>query len=89
MSQMVDRAWWLWQNAHPNNTNAFFDGSVQNLTYYDESPNGAPLWLSMESLIPGDGILMEGVPLGEVWITEGDFCAIPMTTIWLGLNEEE
>jgi tyrosinase len=73
MSQMVDRVWWLWQNAHHNNTNAFFGGSVQNLSYYDEFPNGGPPWLSMESVIPGGGILMEGVTLEEVWITEGDF----------------
>lgn len=56
-----------------NNTKAFFGSSVQNLTYYDKFPNGGPLWLSMESVVPGDGILIEGVTLGEVWITEGEF----------------
>ena len=73
MSQMVDRVWWLWQNAHPNNSNAFFDGSVQNLTHNDEFPNGGPSWLSMESVTPGNGILTEGIPLEEIWITEGNF----------------
>jgi tyrosinase len=69
----VDRVWWLWQNANANNTNAFFGGSVQNLTYYDEFPNGGPPYLSMDSVLPTDGILGEGVTLGDVWIAEGDF----------------
>jgi tyrosinase len=70
---MVDRVWWLWQNANANNTNAFFGGSVQNLTYYEEFPNGGPPYLSMDSVLPTDGILGEGVTLGDVWNTEGDF----------------
>lgn len=73
---MVDRVWWLWQNAHPNNTYAFEGGSVQNLSTlasYDEYPNGSPPWLSMDSVLPTDGILMPAqTTLGDIWITEGD-----------------
>ena len=71
--KMVDRVWWRWQNANPNNTNAFFGGSVQNLTYYDEYPNGGPPYLSMDSVLPTDGILDSGVTLADVWSVEGDF----------------
>jgi tyrosinase len=72
---MVDRIWWKWQNANAANTNAFEGGSVQNLTYYDEFPNGGPPWLSMDSVLPSDGVLLHGgaTTLGDVWITEGDF----------------
>ena len=41
--------------------------------YYDEFPNGGPPYLTMDSVLPTDGILGEGVTLGDVWITEGDF----------------
>ncbi|KAH8667387.1 Di-copper centre-containing protein [Tricladium varicosporioides] len=70
---MVDRVWWLWQNANTANANAFFGGSVQNLTYYSEFPNGGPPYLDMTSVLPDDGILTAGTTLGDIWITEGDF----------------
>ncbi|KAF4613412.1 hypothetical protein G7Y89_g15475 [Cudoniella acicularis] len=70
---MVDRFWWLWQNASPNNMNAYFGGSVQNLTYYSEFPNGGPPYLNMTFVVPDDGILAAGTTLGDVWITEGGF----------------
>ncbi|KUJ14273.1 Di-copper centre-containing protein [Mollisia scopiformis] len=70
---MVDRVWWLWQNHHPNNTYAFEGGSVQNFTDYDQFPNGGPPWLSMDSILPTDGILMPAeTTLEDIWITEGD-----------------
>ncbi|TVY82631.1 Tyrosinase ustQ [Lachnellula suecica] len=70
---MIDRVWWLWQNANANNTNAFFGGSVQNLTYLAEFPNGSPPYLSMDSVLPTDGILSQGITLADVWISEGDY----------------
>lgn len=46
---------------------------MQNLTSYDLYPNGAPPALSLESVLPTDGILLnEGSTLSDVWITEGD-----------------
>lgn len=70
---MIDRVWWLWQNNNTANLNAFSGGSVQNLTSYDLYPNGAPPALSLESVLPTDGILLnEGSTLSDVWITEGD-----------------
>jgi len=72
---MVDRVWWKWQNANAANQNSFLGGSVQNLTSlasYTEYPNGAPPLLSMASLLPTDGILPEGITLGDVWDVEGD-----------------
>ncbi|KAF2183313.1 hypothetical protein K469DRAFT_690081 [Zopfia rhizophila CBS 207.26] len=68
---VVDRVWWQWQNANVNNTYAFFGGNVQNTTYYDEYPNGGPPYLTMNSIIPGDGVLDEPTP-SSLWITEGD-----------------
>jgi tyrosinase len=47
---------------------------VQNLSYYSEYPNGSPPWLSMDSMLPTDGILLPAqTTLRDVWITEGDF----------------
>ncbi|KAF8857631.1 Di-copper centre-containing protein [Acephala macrosclerotiorum] len=70
---MVDRIWWLWQNRDASNLYAFEGGSVQNITAYDEYPNGTPPWLSLESVLPTDGILMPAqTTLNDVWITEGD-----------------
>jgi tyrosinase len=71
---MIDRVWWLWQNANSANLYAFEGGSVQNLSYYSEYPNGSPPWLSMDSVLPNDGILLPAqTTLEDVWITEGDF----------------
>lgn len=70
---MVDRVWWLWQKNNSANADAFYGGSVQNLTYYNEFPNGGPPWLSTESVLPTDGILPEGVTIGDMLSTEGDY----------------
>lgn len=82
---MVDRVWWTWQNMHPNNTNAFFGGSVQNLTNWPlEYSNGAPPYLNTSSPMTGDGIFADAL-ISDVLSTEGDFLcytyddAVPVT----------
>ena len=47
---MVDKVWYDWQHASPENFWAFEGGSVQaidNATHYSEYPNGAPPMLNV------------------------------------------
>ncbi|QRW27754.1 tyrosinase [Rhizoctonia solani] len=48
----IDRLWWLWQEKSSKNKNAFYGGSVQNVSSLDVYPNGQPPWLSKSSRLP-------------------------------------
>ncbi len=64
---MIDRMWWLWQNANSANLYAFDGSSVQNLSYYSEFLNGSLPWPSIDSILPDDGILLPAqTTLGNV-----------------------
>ncbi|KAF8470981.1 Di-copper centre-containing protein [Russula ochroleuca] len=72
---MVDKIWYDWQCRDPVNVNSFFGGSVEyigNLTGYDQYPNGGPPYLSLDSIIPADGLFPE-VTIGDVMNTTGGF----------------
>ena len=49
---MVDKVWYDWQQRDPENAKSYFGGSVQaleNLTTYDQYPNGGPPFLNVRS----------------------------------------
>ena len=50
---MVDKIWYDWQNAHPENFWTYHGGTVQgiqNVSYYSEYPNGGPPFLTVRFL---------------------------------------
>jgi hypothetical protein len=49
---MVDKIWYNWQQLDPRNANSFFGGASEptdNLTIYDEYPNGGPPFLTVSA----------------------------------------
>lgn len=72
---MVDKVWYDWQRKHAVNFWAYEGGSVQNLTSLaaiDEYPNGMPPALSLNSIIPSDGLFPE-VTIADVFNTTGGY----------------
>ncbi|KAF8682374.1 Fusaric acid resistance protein-like [Rhizoctonia solani] len=55
LNRNIDRLWWLWQEKSSKNKNAFYGGSVQNVSSLDVYPNGQPPWLSKSSRLPNAG----------------------------------
>ena len=54
LSHMVDKVWYDRQNSHPDNFWAFFGGTIQatqNVSYYEQYPNGGPPFLSVSLLL--------------------------------------
>jgi len=77
---MVDRIWYDWQRRHPSNGNSFFGGSVltlewaESLEAFEQYPNGAPPYLSLNSNMPVDGLFPD-VTIGDVIdTTSGALC---------------
>jgi len=71
---MVDKIWYDWQALSPNNTNAFGGGSVSaqvDPTQAVAYPTGAPPLLTLNSVIPGDG-LWNNVTVSDVMDTTGN-----------------
>ncbi|KAJ7429737.1 Di-copper centre-containing protein [Mycena galericulata] len=76
---MVDKMWYDWQNAHPANTKEFFGGSVEaleNATYYNEFPNGAAPFLTVNSTMPADGLFPEATIGSVMSTTDGMLCYV-------------
>jgi tyrosinase len=72
---MIDKIWYDWQCRDPVNVNSFFGGSVEhieNITAYNQYPNGGPPFLNLDSMIPADGLFPE-VAIGDVMNTTGGF----------------
>ncbi|KAI0745848.1 Di-copper centre-containing protein [Earliella scabrosa] len=72
---MVDKVWFDWQRRHPQNLWAFKGGSVQNLTSLEairDYPNGMAPELSLDSMIPADGMFPE-VSIRDVMDTTGGY----------------
>ncbi|KAF9647444.1 Di-copper centre-containing protein [Thelephora ganbajun] len=70
---MVDKIWYDWQHRNSSNKNAFGGGSISaqvDPSQESEYPTGAPPFLNLSSVIPGDG-LWEGVTIGDVMDTMG------------------
>ncbi|KAI0049390.1 Di-copper centre-containing protein [Auriscalpium vulgare] len=65
---MVDKVWYDWQHEHAANRETFFGGSVaalQNLSTYEQYPNGAPPYLHLDSHMPTDGLFPQA-SIGDV-----------------------
>ncbi|KAJ3781625.1 Di-copper centre-containing protein [Lentinula aff. detonsa] len=76
---MVDKVWFDWQNANPANADIFYGGSVQmidNGTIYNKYPNGGPPMLSLDSVIPADGMFQESTIEAVINTTTGLLCYI-------------
>ncbi|KAH9974194.1 Di-copper centre-containing protein [Russula vinacea] len=72
---MVDKIWYDWQKRDPVNVKSFSGGSVQqtgSFAAYTQYPNGGPPYLSLDSIIPADGMFPE-VTIGDVMDTTGGF----------------
>ncbi|KAI0299582.1 hypothetical protein BC826DRAFT_1102698 [Russula brevipes] len=70
---MIDKVWSDWQHRNPENAKSFFGGSVQaiqSLDSYNKYPNGAPPFLSLDTIMPSDGLFPE-VTIGDVLNTTG------------------
>jgi tyrosinase len=67
---MIDKIWSDWQNRNPASAWSFSGGSVQgNITEY---PTGVPPNLTLDSIIPADGLFTE-VTIGDVLDTTGGY----------------
>ncbi|ELU36581.1 Tyrosinase domain-containing protein [Rhizoctonia solani AG-1 IA] len=77
----IDRLWWLWQEKSSKNKNAFYGGSVQNVSSLDVYPNGQPPWLSKSSRLPNAGLWGE-YTIGETLDTRRQSSAkvVPRST---------
>ncbi|KAJ7069537.1 Di-copper centre-containing protein [Mycena amicta] len=76
---MVDKMWYDWQNANAANKNAFFGGSVQaieNATHYNEFPNGAAPFFSINNTMPSDGLFPEPTIASVLSTTGGSLCYV-------------
>ncbi|EJD00118.1 Di-copper centre-containing protein [Fomitiporia mediterranea MF3/22] len=74
---MVDKVWSDWKNANSENFWAFFGGTVQgtkNVTYYDQYPNGAPPFLSLNDTMLADGMFNETTIYNVMNTTGGFMC---------------
>jgi tyrosinase len=72
---MIDKIWYDWQSYDPVNVNSFFGGSVQHIESWDaynQYPSGGPPYLSLDSMMPADGLFPE-VTIGDVMNTTGGF----------------
>ncbi|KAF8470986.1 Di-copper centre-containing protein [Russula ochroleuca] len=72
---MVDKVWYDWQSRDPVNMENFFGGSAQHIESvdaYNQYPNGGPPYLSLDTMIPADGLFPE-VTIGDVMNTTGGF----------------
>nr|GAT58369.1 di-copper centre-containing protein [Mycena chlorophos] len=76
---MVDRVWYEWQHASPENADKYFGGSVEaleNVTYYMQYPTGAPPYLSTNFTMPADGMFSEARIADVLSTTEGMLCYV-------------
>ncbi|KAL5492742.1 hypothetical protein ACEPAI_4189 [Sanghuangporus weigelae] len=76
---MVDKVWYDWQNANPENFWAFFGGAtsaLQNVSYADMYPNGGPPFLSINDTIPADGLFNETTIYNVMNTTGGYLCYV-------------
>jgi len=76
---MVDKVWFDWQHKHSSNFWSFEGGSVQafeNITVYTEYPNGAPPALSLDYLMPADGMFPQATIRDVMNTTGGYLCYI-------------
>ncbi|THH18895.1 hypothetical protein EW146_g2182 [Bondarzewia mesenterica] len=76
---MVDKVWYDWQHKSTSNFWSFFGGSVQamdNVTYYNEYPNGAPPFLDLNSKMPADGMFPQATIHDVFDTTSGILCYI-------------
>ncbi|KAI0271790.1 Di-copper centre-containing protein [Russula aff. rugulosa BPL654] len=64
----IDKIWSDWQNRNPASASSFFGGSSDNA----EFPTGGPPYLSLDSIIPTDGLFPE-VTIGDVLSTTGGY----------------
>jgi len=76
---MIDKLWYDWQHRNPANAMSYFGGSVevlQNLSAYNQYPNGGPPYLGLNSTMPADGLFPE-VDIGDVMnTTSGILCYV-------------
>ncbi|KAN0118256.1 Di-copper centre-containing protein [Russula decolorans] len=76
---MIDKLWYDWQHRNPANANSYFGGSVQSLESldaYNQYPNGAPPYLSLNTTMPADGLFPELVIRDVFNTTDGVLCYI-------------
>ncbi|VDB83076.1 unnamed protein product [Peniophora sp. CBMAI 1063] len=76
---MVDKVWYDWQHANESNFWAYSGGATQsntNASYYDEYPNGAAPALSLDSVMPADGLFAESTVRDVVNTTGGFLCYV-------------
>jgi tyrosinase len=70
---MIDKIWYDWQLRDQSNKNAYGGGSVSAQVDPSQAaayPTGAPPFLDLSSVIPGDN-LWQGVKIGDVMSTVG------------------
>ncbi|KAF8495782.1 Di-copper centre-containing protein [Russula emetica] len=71
----VDKIWYDWQNRNPASVKSFFGGSVERLANQSDIaqyPTGGPPYLTLDSIIPADGLFPE-VTIGDVLNTTGGY----------------
>ncbi|KAF5348693.1 hypothetical protein D9758_006865 [Tetrapyrgos nigripes] len=76
---MVDKVWYDWQNADPANAGIFFGGSVQmqdNITIWEQYPNGGPPYLNLSSLMPSNGLFDQPTIQDVINTTSGMLCYV-------------
>ncbi|KAH9994462.1 Di-copper centre-containing protein [Russula vinacea] len=76
---MVDKIWYDWQSRDPMNVKNFFGGSVpslKSLDAYNQYPNGAPPYLSLNTMMPADGLFPEVTIRDVVNTTGGVLCYV-------------
>ncbi|KAJ6492793.1 Di-copper centre-containing protein [Mycena vitilis] len=76
---MVDKIWFDWQREHPANARAFEGGSVQaleNVTIFNEFPNGQAPFLNLSSTMPSDGLFPQAKISDVMSTTDGILCYV-------------
>jgi len=76
---MVDKVWSDWQHKHQSNFWSYQGGSVQalsNLTEYNAYPNGMPPALTLDSVMPADGIFPQATIRDVMDTTGGYLCYV-------------
>ncbi|KAK7473086.1 hypothetical protein VKT23_001186 [Stygiomarasmius scandens] len=74
---MVDKVFHDWQKANSANAGIFFGGSVEmieNITIYNEYPNGGPAFLNLDSTMPANGLFEEATIGDVIDTTSGILC---------------
>ncbi|EIN05385.1 Di-copper centre-containing protein [Punctularia strigosozonata HHB-11173 SS5] len=72
---MVDKIWSEWQHHKASNFWLYAGGSVEEIdtpAHYDKYPTGGPPFLSLDSMLPADGLFPE-VPIRTVMDTTGGY----------------